>query len=203
MNINFLKKKIRVTNLDNQLKLFKVYKYLAIKRAIRFSDFLVGKINKMSAHIQLIYYTKLNIIRENLANIKNGALDLALTIIGIIIASFIIHQSSGQLINVSNELFYACAGIIGTILALTFSLSSLPIQKATESYGNIISAIYKKDKTFNAIFASLSIFCLISIAFGVFSNLNKYMLSLNVWFLSNEIVMLAALYLPHCSDHGT
>ncbi len=115
----------------------------------------------------------------------------AITFIGIAFGFFIIFQfKSLDSLGVDGDLFYAIAGIIGTILALTFSLSALPVQKASESFGSIIAHIYRRDHVFHLIFFLLSLFCLSSVLLGIFvSHFNG---ENDVWLLANEIVFLAA-----------
>lgn len=116
---------------------------------------------------------------------------VSITFVGIAFGALIIFSAQPlQNLNVSGDLFYAIAGIIGTILALTFSLSVLPVQKATESFGNIIAHIYRRDIVFYLIFFLLSFFCLVSVFLGIY--ITNFSSDKDLWFLVSEIIILAA-----------
>lgn len=62
--------------------------------------------------------------------------------------------------------FIATGGMIGTIIALVFSLSVLPIQRAAESFGPSITKSYVEDKVTKFISIMLGLLCLVSFGLG-------------------------------------
>lgn len=62
--------------------------------------------------------------------------------------------------------FIATGGMIGTIIAIVFSLSILPIQRAAESFGPSITRSYVEDKVTKFISIMLGLLCLVSFGLG-------------------------------------
>jgi len=89
----------------------------------------------------------------------------AVSILGVIFAVGLAHptvqRALGQFKNL-DAIFVTSAGLIGTMLALVFSLSIIPIQRAAESFTPSVIRLYSKDKVTHAIFIVLAIFCLVS-----------------------------------------
>lgn len=139
----------------------------------------------------IVLYTAFLKSKARSINWWNEFSKASITFIGIAFGSFIIFSvQAPENVNVGGDLFYAIAGIIGTILALTFSLSALPVQKATESFGSIIAHIYRRDIIFYLIFFLMSFFCLASVFFGI--AVTNFSGDKDLWFLVNEIVLLAS-----------
>jgi len=65
-----------------------------------------------------------------------------------------------------SEVHIACAGIIGTALALVFSLSIVPAQKAADVFSPAILKLYARDRVMLRVFVLLSCATLASILFG-------------------------------------
>ena len=66
----------------------------------------------------------------------------------------------------ASEVHLACAGIIGTILALVLSLSIIPAQKAADAFSPAILKLYARDKSTLWVFALLCTTALFSLFFG-------------------------------------
>lgn len=66
----------------------------------------------------------------------------------------------------SSDVHLACAGIIGTALALVLSLSIVPAQKAADDFSPAILRLYAKDSRLLFIFGALVVTLLISVVFG-------------------------------------
>jgi hypothetical protein len=61
-------------------------------------------------------------------------------------------------------LFLACGALIGTVLALVFSLAIIPVQRAAESFGARLTWVYRDDRAGQFIFVALACFCALSFA---------------------------------------
>lgn len=68
--------------------------------------------------------------------------------------------------------FVAIGGVLGTIIALVFSLSIIPIQRAIENSSSFMADWYVKDKTTWTIFIILSVLTIGSFIFGVIEDKN-------------------------------
>lgn len=66
-----------------------------------------------------------------------------------------------------DTIFIAIGGMIGTMLALVFSLSIIPIQRAVETFSPSISWLYRNDRITQCIYIILAIFCLLSFAMSI------------------------------------
>jgi hypothetical protein len=65
-----------------------------------------------------------------------------------------------------SEVHLACAGIIGTALALVLTLSIVPAQKAADVFSSAILNLYARDWQLLFVFAVLSFLALVSVLFG-------------------------------------
>lgn len=89
----------------------------------------------------------------------------AVFILGVILAAGLAHPRLQQTVGQSQNLdaiFVASGGLIGTMLALVFSLSIIPVQRAAESFTPSVLRLYSKDRVTQTIFVILAIFCLVS-----------------------------------------
>ena len=82
--------------------------------------------------------------------------------------------------------FIATGGMIGTIIALVFSLSVLPIQHAAESFGPSITKSYVEDKVTKFISVILGLLCLVSFALGA----GHSMLTNRLMWVAIELVVI-------------
>jgi hypothetical protein len=113
------------------------------------------------------------------------------TLLGFILATCLyLPTAQKAIINFKNldTIFIAAGGMIGTILALVFSLSIIPLQRAGEIFTPSITKLYRDDIVTQLIFSFLATFCLLSfilsidgILFGIKSSV----------LLPLEIVMVA------------
>jgi hypothetical protein len=92
------------------------------------------------------------------------------TLVGLAIAvAFVFSLPQAFLDNPSfkvSEVHLACAGIIGTALALVLTLSIIPAQKAADVFSSAILNLYARDPKLLLVFAWLSFLALISVLFG-------------------------------------
>ncbi len=94
----------------------------------------------------------------------------AISIVSIIIATYLIHPDSQIAIhNYGNldTIFIAIGGVLATILVLAFSISIIPIQRALEHFSSSISRLYRKDGLTKFIFIIISVFSLLSFLLGI------------------------------------
>lgn len=68
--------------------------------------------------------------------------------------------------NLVSSLLIGIGGVVATMLALVFSLSMIPIQKAVESYSPSVVWIIKEDKIFQGIFMLLAVVCISALIFS-------------------------------------
>jgi hypothetical protein len=82
--------------------------------------------------------------------------------------------------------YLACAGIMGTALALVMSLSIVPAEKAANDFSASILRLYASDRALLAVFVKLALLTLVSVLFGtgLFLRLD------NVWAISLQILLL-------------
>ncbi len=92
------------------------------------------------------------------------------TILGLLLAAYLYLPSSQDAIAKYKGLdtaFIAMGGMIGTMVALVFSLSILPIQRAVETFSPSISWLYRNDRITQVIYIALSTFCLLPFIMAV------------------------------------
>lgn len=94
----------------------------------------------------------------------------AITIVGVIFIATLqlsaVRHAVGGFTGL-REFFLAIGGMIGTMLALVFSLSIIPVQRAVETFTPSITKLYRDDRTTQVIFIVLGVFCLISFVMAV------------------------------------
>jgi hypothetical protein len=66
-----------------------------------------------------------------------------------------------------DTVFIAVGGMIGTIIALLFSLSIIAVQRAAETFTPYISRLYREDKRTQTLFVSLVSLCIASFIFSI------------------------------------
>ncbi|MGH7793087.1 MAG: hypothetical protein ACREOB_12310, partial [Thermodesulfobacteriota bacterium] len=94
----------------------------------------------------------------------------AVTILGVIMAGALYYPAAQKAISEFKNLdtiFIAAGGMIGTILALVFSLSIIPIQRAVETFTPSITRLYRDDHVTQLIFIALAAFCLLSFIMAI------------------------------------
>jgi hypothetical protein len=93
-----------------------------------------------------------------------------ITLIGVAL-TFILYipaiQRAITTFNVYAELFIAVGGMLGTVIALVFSISILGVQRAAETFAPSISELYRQDKGTHIIYFVLVILCLTSFVLSV------------------------------------
>ncbi|MBI4837660.1 MAG: DUF2254 domain-containing protein [Nitrospirae bacterium] len=120
----------------------------------------------------------------------------AITILGVIIAAgFFCPVVQGKIREYKNfdTIFIAAGGLIGTMLALVFSLSIIPIQRAVESFTPSVTRLYRIDYVTQIIFITLALFCLFSFIMavdGVLGLPDSILLSLEMFFIAVSLDML-------------
>ena len=94
----------------------------------------------------------------------------AVSIVGILTAVLLYTPFAQQAImqykNV-DTLFIAIGGMLGTMIALVFTLSIIPIQRAIETFSPSVSWIYRNDRITQFIYIVLALFCLLSFLFAI------------------------------------
>jgi hypothetical protein len=65
-----------------------------------------------------------------------------------------------------DEVFLAAGSLIGTALALVFSLSVIAVQRAAEAFSPSITWLYRNDRGTQAVFLILAVFCILSFTMG-------------------------------------
>ena len=111
----------------------------------------------------------MNSIRR-LQNLKSHVGYVAVTAVGTVITAMLFlptAQTSIEKFKNIDTIFVASGGLIGTILALVFSLSIIPIQRAAETYTPSLIWLYGKDAKTQGIFFVLATFSLISFIFAI------------------------------------
>lgn len=92
------------------------------------------------------------------------------TILGFLLATGLylpIAQKSIAEFKNLDTIFIAAGGMIGTILALVFSLSIIPLQRAGEILTPSITKLYRDDIVTQLIFTFLAAFCLLSFVMSI------------------------------------
>ncbi len=92
----------------------------------------------------------------------------------------------------------ACAGIIGTALALVLSLSIVPAQKAADVFSSAILQLYARDRVLWTVFASLACLTLLSVLLGTdwaFGVGPRWTIALQLILLGIALDRLRAFYL--------
>lgn len=143
-----------------------------------------------SSKITLFLWNDLTLTKNKYLPIFRNLSKAAITLIGVFL-SVLFYLLNPELKDIiaKSDLFYVSAGLIGTILALTFSLSALPIQKAAEKFGGTITFIYRRDKSFKLIFITLATLCLLSIFLGVL--VTKINNEHHLWLILFEVLILS------------
>lgn len=72
------------------------------------------------------------------------------------------------------EFHLACAGIVGTALALVLSLSIVPAQKAADVFSTAILELYARDRKLWEVFATLALLTLVSAILGTKSTFGAH-----------------------------
>ncbi len=120
----------------------------------------------------------------------------AITIFGVIVAAGLFCPVvQVKIIGYDNfdTIFIAAGGLIGTMLALVFSLSIIPIQRAVESFTPSVTRLYRTDYVTQIIFITLAVFCLLSFIMavdGVLGLSDSILLSLEMLFIAVSLDML-------------
>ncbi len=105
-----------------------------------------------------------------LRKISNYAGYFAVTIVGLIFSGVLYCLAAQRIISDFKNLdtiFIAIGGMIGTMLALVFSLSIIPIQRAVETFTPSIVKLYREDRIAQIIFVAVSAICLLSFIFAI------------------------------------
>ena len=114
----------------------------------------------------------------------------AVTIFGVVLVACLyipIAQYAITKFKNLDTIFIAIGGMIGTILALVFSLSIIPIQRAVETFSTSVTWLYRNDRTTQCIYIILAVFCLLSFAMSIDGIFNLQISKL----LPVEIIMVA------------
>lgn len=94
----------------------------------------------------------------------------SLTILGILMASILYLPSAQQAIaqfNNVDTILIAMGGMIGTMIALVFTLSIIPIQRAVETFSPSVTWMYRNDRVTQFIYIVLALFCLLSFLLAI------------------------------------
>ncbi|HYR75928.1 MAG TPA: hypothetical protein VEM96_08800 [Pyrinomonadaceae bacterium] len=105
-----------------------------------------------------------------ISNFTNVPKSLVITLIGALLAALLYLPSSQRLISQYRSIdtiFIAAGGMIGTIIALIFSLSIIVVQRAAETFTPFITRLYREDWKTHLIFVVLVVLCLISFLFSI------------------------------------
>ncbi len=73
-----------------------------------------------------------------------------------------LSEANGKL----GAVYLAAGGLIGTSLALVFSLSVIAVQRAAEAFSPSITQLYRNDWQPQAVFIALAVFCILSFIMG-------------------------------------
>ena len=95
---------------------------------------------------------------------------LILTFIAILLGVFLYLPPSQKAVSEYRNIdaiFIAAGGMIGTIIALIFSLSIIVVQRAAETFTPFISTLYRDDRKTHLIFIVLVLLCVASFLFGI------------------------------------
>ncbi len=102
-------------------------------------------------------------------------------------------QNRLQSLESLNTISIAIAAFIGTLLILTFSLSVIPIQRATETFSPTVARNYMQDNKIQSIFILLSLITLISFLFSIenlFKISKELLLPIQFFFLSASLELM-------------
>lgn len=94
----------------------------------------------------------------------------SVTILGCLFAGVLCFPTPRKIIDQYKNLdtiFIAAGGMIGTVIALVFSLSIIPIQRAVETLSPSVTRLYRDDRITQLIFIVLVACCLISFVFSI------------------------------------
>lgn len=97
-----------------------------------------------------------------------------------------------------SEVHLACAGIIGTALALVLTLSIVPAQKAADVFSTAILKLYARDRQITLVFSLLSCAVLLSILLGTawnFAFSPRYTLAVQLMLLGISLDALRGFYI--------
>lgn len=97
-----------------------------------------------------------------------------------------------------SDFHLACAGIIGTALALVLTLSIVPAQKAADVFSSAILQLYARDRVLWRVFASLAFLTLVSVLLGTdwtFGLDARWTIALQLILLGFALDRLRAFYL--------
>jgi hypothetical protein len=98
--------------------------------------------------------------------VNYGVVSLA----GVVLAAALLDptaQEALQRFQNYHDVFIAAGGLIGTMLALIFSLSIIPVQRAVETFTGSIARLYREDGATQFIFVLLAMLSLSSFAMAV------------------------------------
>lgn len=94
----------------------------------------------------------------------------SLTILGILMASILYLPSTQKAIaqfNNVDTLLIAIGAMLGTMIALVFTLSVIPIQRAVETFSPSVTWMYRNDRVTQFIYFVLALFCLLQFLFAI------------------------------------
>mgnify|MGYP001619385860 FL=1 len=94
----------------------------------------------------------------------------SITILGILMASSLYLPTAQQAITQFNNvdtLLIAIGGMLGTMIALVFTLSVIPIQRAVETFSPSVTWMYRNDRVTQFIYIVLALFCLLSFLLAI------------------------------------
>lgn len=97
--------------------------------------------------------------------VKVGLSNSLFSIFGGVLAIFLYTPSAQNTIEKFthfDSLFPAAGALIGTIVAIVFSLSFIPVQRAAEAYSPSLASIYSSDNRVQSIFVALALFTVLS-----------------------------------------
>jgi hypothetical protein len=109
-------------------------------------------------------------LRRALWWLRRGAHVSALTIVGALVAAYLLlppaQSHLGSAGTEFSSIFLAAGGMVGTILALVFSLSIIAVQRAAEAFSPSIAWLYRDDARTQLVFCTLASFCMLSFIMG-------------------------------------
>jgi hypothetical protein len=95
---------------------------------------------------------------------------IIVTLISILVAALLYLPPSQKAITAYRNIdtiFIAAGGMIGTVIALIFSLSIIVVQRAAETFTPFITRLYREGRKTHTIFIVLVLFCVSSFLFSI------------------------------------
>jgi hypothetical protein len=141
------------------------------------------------------------LLQVKFSSVRPHLVHWVITAVGAILALYLYSPGRQRAISAYKGLdtiFIAVGGMLGTILALGFSLSIITIQRAVDSFTTSIARLYRNDLTTHLVFIILAVFCLGSFIFAIEGSVpgiaNSQLLPLEIFMIALSIDLIRLHY---------